>query len=520
MIPVRIHEQRKLIIAPNTKGVATLVPHAKPFQFKGKSFVAVPVGRDEVQLMRNLGFDVPSTMKLDYDWGGNEPFRAQVFTTELLVHNPRAYVLNDMATGKTLSALFAFDYLKRKGLATRMLVVAPKSILTPVWAREVFARMPHLSCAVLWHSSSKQRRKLAADESDVLVINHHGLGVLKKELIARRDIDVVVFDELAVFRNKQTSLWKDANAVAQGRKFVWGMTGSPTPKEPTDAWAQCKLITPSSVPRYFKQFREMTMSQVSQFKWIPKRDANDVVFKAMQPAVRFTREDCVDIPPTTYSSREIDLSKEQKQAYDQLWKLNRAQFAEGDVTAVNEGVKMGKLLQVACGFAYTENRGVVDLKPGPRITETCDILDSTAHKVIIFVPFIQGVDMLFTTLASKGYDVERVYGDTPLSQRNEIFNRFQHTPKTKALVAHPQCMAHGLTLTAADTILWYSPPLSLEIYEQANARIPRPGQRNHTHIIQMVGTPVEQRVFKRLEKRASVQGALLEMFREESRSAA
>lgn len=518
MIPVRVHDKRKLIIAPDLKGVRALVPHAKPFTYHGRRFVAVPVGRDEVQLLRNLGFDVPSTMNLDYDWAGNEPYDAQVRTTEVLVHNPRAYVLNEMGTGKTLSALFAYDYLRRKGLARKMLIVAPKSILTPVWAREVFARMHHLSCLVLWHSDSKRRKKLAKmiDEHDVLVINHHGVGVLLDELRAREDIDVVVFDELAIFRNKQTDLWKHANLLAQGRKFVWGLTGSPTPKEPTDAWAQCKLITPNSVPRYFKQFREQTMTQFSQFVWKPKRDANDVVFKVMQPAVRFTRDDCVDLPPTTYSTREVELSSLQKGAYESLWKLNRAQFAEGDVNAVNEGVKMGKLLQVGCGFAYTENRGIVDLKPAPRITETNEVLEQTDNKVIIFVPFIHGVDMLHAQLEAMKWNVSKVYGDTPLAQRNEIFNLFQNTRSIKALVAHPQCMAHGLTLTAADTILWYSPPTSLEIYEQANARITRPGQKNHTHIIQLVSTAVERKVFARLEKRAATQGLLLEMFREGS----
>lgn len=516
MIPVRIHEGKKLIIAPNTKGITVMVPHAKPFKFRGKDFVAVPVGRDEVQLMRNLGFSVPSTVALDYDFNGVTPYEAQVLTMDMLVHSPRGYVLNEMGTGKTLSTLFAFDYLRKQGLARRMLIIAPKSILTPVWAREVFSRMPHLSCTVLWHASSTQRRKLMKEKSDIMVINHHGVGVLIDELMAEDDIDIVVIDELAVFRNKQTDLWKNANRVCTGRKFVWGLTGSPTPREPTDAWAQCKLITPTTVPRFFKQFRDDTMTQLTQFKYIPKRDANDRVFKAMQPAVRFTRDDCVDLPPTTYTTREIEMSPKQRKAFDDLWKLNRAQFEEGDVSAVNEGVKLGKLLQVGCGFAYTEQRGIIDLSPAPRLTETRDVLDETPNKVIIFVPFIHGVDMLHAELA-KTYDVEKVYGDTPLTKRNDIFNRFQNTPEVKAIVAHPLCMAHGLTLTAADTILWYSPPLSLEIYEQANARITRPGQRNHTHIIKFEGSRVERKVFARLDKRASVQGALLEMFREDSK---
>lgn len=517
-LPIKIHERHKLAIVPDMNGVSNLIPHARRIEKNGRQYLLIPAKKEELQLLRNLGFDAPTPLSIDYDWGGNIPFDAQVGTTDMLIHNNRAYVLSDMGTGKTLSTLFAFDYLRKNGLARKMLVIAPLSTLTTVWEREVFTRMNHLSCVSLHHSGgAAKRRQLLAQDHDIYIINHHGVATILDELIARRDIDVVCVDELAVFKNKQTNLWKNANAVCQGRKFVWGLTGSPTPKQPSDAWAQIMLITPNNTTKWFKQFREKTMRQLTQFKWIPKPDANDTVYAQMQPAVRYTRSDCVDLPPTTYTSHEVALSKEQQKAYKDIKDQCYAEFLEGTVTAVNEGVKVSKLLQVACGFAYTEHRAVVRLDDKARVEEAKDLIDATSNKIIIFVPFIEGVNHLHSELENAGYDVAKVYGDTPKPKRDEIFNLFQNSMTYKAIIAHPQCMAHGLTLTAADTVVWYVPPMSLEIYEQANARITRPGQKHNTLIVHIESTAIERKIYNRLENRAKVQGALLDMFEEDKK---
>lgn len=514
LLPLKIHKEHKVAIIPDTAGVAQLIPHARRIIKNGRPYLLIPANKEELQLLRNMGFDAPTPLDIDYDWGGNTPFDAQIGTTDLLIHSPRAYILSDMGTGKTLSTLFAFDYLRQQGLARKMIVIAPLSTLTMVWEREVFTRMRHLSIVSL-HGAADKRRKLLAQDHDIYVINHHGVAVILPELLKRTDIDVVVVDELAVFKTKNTSLWANANALCKGRKFVWGLTGSPTPKEPADAWAQIQLITPNRTTKWYKQFRELTMTQVNTFRWIPKRDANDIVFEQMQPAVRYTRADCVDLPPTTYTTREVTLTKVQADAYKQLKNECYANFLEGEVTAVNEGVLVSKLLQVCCGFAYTQDRKVVTLDAQPRVNEVISIIEESNNKVIIFVPFIEGVDKLYSMLCLYGLDVAKVYGDTPKKQRDEIFNKFQNSKELRVIVAHPQCMAHGLTLTAADTIVWYLPPMSLEIYEQANARITRPGQKNNTLIVHLESTAIERKIFSRLESRAKVQGALLDMFEEE-----
>ena len=516
MNSVAIHKKTKLAVLPYEARIAKLIPHCREVEKNGNQYLLVPAGKEELQLLRNLGYSTPTPLNIDYDWAGNVPFEAQVITADMLIHNPRAYVLSGMGTGKTLAALFAIDYLIKHGLARKALIIAPLSTLQRVWAREVFYRMPHLETSVVHHSVRKKRLEALEHEADIYIINHDGPKHITKELLAKAGIDIVVIDELAVFKNKQTDLWKAVNLIIQNRKFVWGMTGSPTPKEPADAFAQVKLITPANVPMFYKQFKERVMTQVSQWRWLPKPDAKETVFDVMQPNVRFTLDQCTDIPPTTYSTREVPLSKEQKKAYKDLANEYYAEYQGGEITAVNEGVKRMKLLQVAAGFVYDNEQNIVALPCKARVQEAMDIADQCQHKLIIFATFVHVVENLYKEFKAAKFDCEMVYGGTSATKRNEIFTVFQDTDHIDVLIAHPQCMAHGLTLTAADTILWYTPADSLEIYEQANARIPRAGQDKRTHIIHLESTAVERKCYRVLEERGNMQGALLDLFAEET----
>tara|TARA_R110000772_G_scaffold51809_10_gene118910 strand:- start:1904 stop:3211 length:1308 start_codon:yes stop_codon:yes gene_type:complete len=433
-----------------------------------------------------------------------------------------------MGTGKTRSSLYAADFLIRNGEATKVLVVAPLSTLTTVWDREVFDCFPHLNTAVLY-GTKKKRLALLDTDADVYIINHDGVKTLEKDLIARPDIDIVVLDELALYRNHRTAMWKATNRVLKGRKFVWGLTGAPTPKAPTDAFAQVKLLTPERVAHSFRRFQMDTMHQVSQFRWIAKREANDVVHAAMQPSVRYAREDCIDLPPTTYSTLELEMSPPQKAAYkemvDEMQLIVNSPTFSGSITAANAGVQVSKLMQIGCGFAYgtdaSGQRTVAEYDSAPREKVLTDIIDAARGKVIVFAPFIHTVDMLANKL-EKAYmfasgnlfsDIGKIHGGTTKAHRDTVFNDFQFSAHPRILVAHPKTMSHGLTLTAADTIVWYSPPFSLEIYEQANARITRPGQTRHTHIVHIQASKMEKKVYNTLQVRGNLQTALLDLFR-------
>lgn len=287
------------------------------------------------------------------------------------------------------------------------------------------------------------------------------------------------------------------------------MTGTPTPNAPTDAWAQCKLLVPDKVPLYFNRFKMQVMRQITQFIWQPKPDALDTVKEVMQPSVRFTRDECVDLPPLMYETRQVALTKEQNKAYNEMLNRLQTQADTGAITAVNEAVKMAKLIQIACGVVYADDGSEVTIPSNPRIQETKDIISAAEGKVIVFVPYVSSVKMVSRELA-KHFTVETIYGGVSKNERDRIFGEFQKGKDLKVIVAQPAAMSHGLTLTAASTIVWYSCVTSNETFEQANGRINRPGQKMNNFIIMLEGTKVEQRMYKRLKNKQKMQGALLE----------
>lgn len=509
---VHLPSKRLVLNLANPARVLTVIPTARTFDFKGHQLVAVPHRIDEVRVLRNLGIGAPSPIEHHYEFPGlHKPFNAQLTTSSFLTLNPKAFVLNDMGTGKTLSTLWAFDFLRSRGLAKKMLVTCPLSTMERTWGDEIFANFPHLNFVVL-HGSKERRLKLLQQDADVYIINHHGMKVILPELVAS-DIDTFVIDELAVFRNASTDLWKTAHKIAQNRERVWGLTGTPTPNAPTDAFAQVRLIAPERVPKYFGKFRDMVMRQFGPFKWVARESATEIVAEAMQPAVRFTRRDCLDLPPTLTLYRHAQLSAEQNKAYKEMVAKLIMEFQGEQVQAVNEAVKMSKLVQIACGVVYDSSGAEVCLPHQPRIDVVKEIIEEAAAKVIVFVPFKSAIPVIEAALQAEGYTTASISGDVSKRDRDRIFHDFQSEKDPHVLVAQPAAMSHGLTLTAANVVCWYAPITSNDIFEQANARVARPGQKHTTLIAMIEGTPVERRIYERLQGKQKMQGTLLDMVR-------
>jgi len=446
-----------------------------------------------------------------------KPFSHQVTTSAFMVSNPRSYILNSIGTGKTLACLWAADYLLEIKAATRVVIVSTVSALERAWGDALYIHFKHRSFAVLTGDAARRRKRLA-EPKDFYIINYEGAIVLKKELLARDDIDVLILDEVAEISNQQTNKWDALNDMinphaSSGRRpkpWVWGATGSPTPNSPADAYGQCKLITPASVPKFFLQFKRLVMEHQSQHVWTPRDEANTIVKQAMRPAIRFTREQCLDLPPEIYQDRDVTLSADQQKHYKEIMKELTTEVAGGKISAVNEGVKLSKLLQIACGCVYDTTGVAREIDAGSRIEVLKELIEQVGEKVIIYVPFTAVTDMLYREL-SKYWDFAVVTGETSQSERNRIFADFQNPNVRVDLIAHPQCMAHALTLTEASTIIWYAPVDSNRIYEQANGRITRPGQKHTANIINMCGSTVERRTYTRLRRRQSMQGMLLDM---------
>lgn len=511
---IHVSAKHGVVGVPVRPDLMNIFPTARQVTVAGNPMMVVRHGVDETKLLRNLGFEVPTPILSQYDWMGGMPFDSQQRTAAMLTMNSRAYVLNGMGTGKTKASLWAWHFLYTRGEAKKLLVVAPLSTLNFTWGREVFQTLPGIKVQVLHGDKKRRLARLGDTEADIYIVNHDGLNVIADALTKRTDIDTVILDELAVYRNGAAARTKVTRKVTAGMKWLWGMTGSPTPNLPTDAWAQCSLITPGTVPRYFNRFRDEVMHRITQFKWIPKHNALDTVLEVMQPAVRFTLDDVMELPDLVERTVDIEMGTKQAKVYKQMEDHAHTLIMAKEITAMNAGAVLSKLLQISTGYVYTREGEVVSLDNEGRLTALVDAINSTDRKVIVFVPFVHALEAIKKRLTLEGYDVRSVSGATARGEREETFNLFQNTDSVKVIVAHPQCMAHGLTLTAADTIIWFAPTPNLEIFEQANARIRRIGQKHKQQVLMFSATKAEQKMYAKLRAKQKVQDMLLELFAE------
>lgn len=502
---------RDQVVIPFDPRLRILIPHAKEMTHNGQHLMVLPNKLDEVKVLRNLGYDAPPPILNQYDWMLTTPFDAQRITAAHITMNPSAFVLNAIGTGKTRASLFAFDYMQRIGAVKKLLVVTPLSTVRQVWGREIITVFPHLRTQILTGDAATRRKRLAMD-ADVYVINHDGIEVIFNELMARRDIDMAVLDELSVYKTQGTDRWKVTNKLMRRMQRVVGMTATPIPNEPTDAYAQTKIVNPSRCENLsMSGFREGVMTKITTYKYVPKQDAVDKVFKFMQPSVRFTRDECFDLPPCQTVLETALLTPQQAELYKALVKECSAGIKAKTITPVNEADLANKLVQVALGTVITSDKSVERLACAPRLEVLERAVEQSASKVIVFTPYKASLAMLYEHLC-KRWTCEQVSGDVSPTARDHIFTRFMQSPDPHVIVAHPACMSHGLTLTEASTIVWYGPPLSLEMYEQANGRITRPGQKHSQLILNIAATKVEEQIYARLNRKAKTQGLLLDLF--------
>jgi SNF2 family DNA or RNA helicase len=293
------------------------------------------------------------------------------------------------------------------------------------------------------------------------------------------------------------------------------MTGTPAAQSPVDAYGLAKIVNPASVPRFFGAFRDQVMYKVTQFKWIPKASAAETVHRVLQPAIRFTKEECLDLPDMLYTTRDVPLTKQQLQYYEVIRKNMMATAAGEQITAVNAAGLLNKLLQVSQGSAYSTEREVIEFDITNRYNELLDVVRGTTHKVIVFVPFRHVLERLTELLSKDGITNAAIHGGTPGSLRATFIKQFQTETDPKVILLIPQAAAHGVTLTKADTVVWWGPVPSAELYMQGNARAHRAGQRNPVTVVRLQGSPVEKRIYALLDGKLDMHQALVQLYEEE-----
>jgi SNF2 family DNA or RNA helicase len=257
------------------------------------------------------------------------------------------------------------------------------------------------------------------------------------------------------------------------------------------------------------------MYQATRFKWVPKQTAKEDVFRVLQPAIRYAKRECLDLPELTYQTREIPLTTQVAQYYKALKQQLLIEAAGEQISAINAAASLSKLLQISGGAVYTDSHDVVEFDVSPRLNALKEVLDETSNKVVVFVPFIHTIEVVVQYLNSQGYSNDVIQGSVGARQRSEIIKRFQEQTDPRVLVIQPQSASHGITLTAADTIVFWSPVMSVETYLQCVGRIDRVGQKNKTTVVHLQGSDVERRMYAMLQGKVDSHQKIVDLYKQE-----
>lgn len=516
---MQIVDNKILVLRTRSPEKFKIIPKSRVLRSidNGVHEVAVHWGLDEVRVLRNLGVKkVPSPINAKYDWPGRfKPFDHQRETADFLTLNRRGFVFSEPGTGKTLSALWAADYLMRIGEVRRCLILCPLSIMTSAWMQDLNNSIIHRSCIVAHHAQAARRVEMVKGGYEFVITNYDGMNLIADDIAADGTFDLIIVDEANAYKNVSTRRFKALQKIIKPNTLLWMMTGTPAAQSPLDAYGLAKLVNPEGVPKFFTGWRDKVMNKLTQFKWGAKITAAEDVHTALQPAIRFTKAQCLDLPPVMTVTREVPLTPQQGKYYKMLKDKMIMQAAGETITAVNAAAGVNKLLQISAGAAYTDNQEVVEFDCSPRLNVLLEVLEETQRKVLVFAPYRHSIDTISTFLQKHDIDCDQIHGDISANRRTAIFKKFQTEESPRVLVIQPQSASHGVTLTAADTVVFWGPVMSVETYLQCCARTDRVGQTSDkVTVVHIQGSDIERKMFRQLATRVTEHAALIKLYEE------
>lgn len=495
------------------------------------TYINVPWTYDNTCILAELDIPYLSPITRDFDFSGPyQPKTHQLLICNIATMNKRGYCFADMGLGKTASLIWTASYLRQIGKINRVLVVCPKVVMRAAWVHELAMLAPYDTVAVLDGDAKRRRRELARDAMwDV--VNYEGLEILEKELQSKH-YDMVIVDESTMVKNPSTKRWNFLDKITSRTERVWLLTASPTPQGPMDAHGQLLLLAPQAVPAEFYAFRNMVMEigrpsfktrggQTVPPEWVAKPDANDILKRYFIPAIRLDKADWVQDLPEIYDIyHEVPLSAEQTKAIKSLQQL--AIKAATDDEAVAGGI-VAKLYQISSGSLYKADdageREVEHFDMQPRVDAVIALIeeakarhtgDFIGGKTLIYVSHRHICDRLYKELSTR-YNVGKVIGGT--NNRSDILHAFEKTDEIEVLVAVSSAMSHGVTAIAANTIIWFTPALSTEVFIQAGERTHRIGQRQEGRRYYLFSTTAERERHEHLQRGTAVQHEMLSLYK-------
>lgn len=445
----------------------------------------------------------------DPDNGGLVLRDYQETAVEFIRGRKRAALFLDMGLGKTAIVL--------RALTPEMLpviVTAPKRVAENTWLEEVEKWRPDLTISVAAGSPAK-RRKALESSSDIIVISRDNLA----DAVEHADkFRTFVMDEMSSFKNRASQRWRNAKKVTRGRgvKYIWGLTGTPSPNSFLELWPQMYLLDGGEAlgttlggfrERYFTAGHSMPNGIITE--WHAKPGAHKRIMMLLEPScLSMGTEGRVALPPVTYNYIEIPLEEKQARVYHELKKnlvVDLDIIGDSIRSASSAAVLGGKLRQIAAGISYVDD---ADLKGGEyhvlsnqRVKKVQEIVDTATSPVMVFYQYRAEFEQLQKALGKNAHTM-----DEP-----NIVKRW-NAGEIPILLAHPASAGHGLNLQfGGHTLVWSSLTWNLEEYQQANKRLARSGQKNPVVIHHLIapGT-IDEAVVKALEGKDSLQKSLLD----------
>lgn len=439
-----------------------------------------------------------------------EAFEHQKTTTDFILNNERVLVTSDPGTGKTRSVIDAF--VRRS--ESKMLVLAPLSILEASWGDDIKKFAPQLTFAVAY---AKNREKAFLEDVDIVITNHDAVKWLVKNSKYLDQFDMLCIDEFTAFKNKDSQRSKAALKIAQHFKYRVAMSGTPNSNTILDIWHPTLIIDDGErLGRRFYGFRSaVCTSHFNGFanEWVDKSDAQEIVAAALHDInIRYKLEECIDMPEQTTRQMYVTLPKTIQSQYIALAEDSVLYTGKTTINAVHAGAKVKKLLQLCTGAVYDEH-GVAQGIHTERYDLVMQLVQERKHSLVAFNWKHERDHM--TALADKlGISYGVIDGSTPSHKRKDIVDRIQ-AGQLQVVFAHPQSAGHGLTMTKATSIIWSSPTYNAEHYQQFNRRIYRAGQTQRTEIIQIAAKDTwETDVYEKLDGKLTRMEELLTILNE------
>ncbi len=439
------------------------------------------------------------------------PHKYQQMAIEKIESTPRCGLFLDMGLGKTVITLTAIEDLIYDSFEiSKALVIAPLRVAEDTWTRECekWDHLKHLKVEKVL-GTPRQRRLALARDADIYVINRENVTWLTNELSSIGNgwmFDMVVIDELSSFKSPKAQRFRALKKYITRSKRVVGLTGTPAPNGLIDLWSQIYLLDSGErLGRTITGYREryFTPNQRNQttiFNYKLKDKAEQAIMnKISDICISMKAEDWLEMPERIDSVVRVKMSPEQQAAYEEFERDSYMQFAEGEVTAATAATLTNKLLQYSNGAMYMQN-GEYVVTNDKKLEALEELLDTSNGKPIL-------------CFYSFRHDLERIRNKFKFARKLENSNDIKawNNGEIKLLLAHPAGAGHGLNLQAGGNIIvWYGLTWSLELYQQANARLYRQGQTNAVIIHHLITeNTCDERVLQSLQGKANVQDDLL-----------